>query len=527
MGLIFTSVSALTEKQSTWFQKMEDEYLGKWRGLDQDGVYGAQCVDLVNNYVAHIFPFSGSRKDYANTIGFGSGGQLYYNARNEYFDKIPYYDGFIPQSGDIAVWGGGVLTSTFGHVAVVYYADQNGMILVHQNGSTSQVVFQEGIAYHALDAWDGPLMGFLRPKTDKIALRNPGMSPDKYNVVMDQKYNLTRVKENVSNVQVAKAKAEQEAKAKAEQEAKAKAEQEAKAKAEQEAKAKAEQEAKAKAEQEAKAKAEQEAKAKAEQEAKAKEKQEAARSEKIAKAKEAAKAKETVKAEKEAKEGKNVKEEEILAVSYTEEVKDAEKDVYTELVQLGIIKPSSTNKKSDLLTRAEAITFVLRLTGQEENARKLSAEDMNRALNRIADIDEVPEWSKPYMAYAVENKLISGVAKMPDGKIVVAAKGNISGTHFSWILLNSLGYEISSVDEVQFSYENMIESKKNFYSKAQEQGILQKSLLNRDESAKIIYDFLKCGKFADSDLGEGLTIKDKLIALNYLSEEEHKRVIKN
>ena len=94
------------------------------KSLDQDGVYGAQCVDLIRYYYQFlgVSPVSGNGCDYAkNSLPSG-------------WQRIKIYNGFIPQPGDIAVWT--YASSAYGHVAIITSADSSRMNVVEQNGST-------------------------------------------------------------------------------------------------------------------------------------------------------------------------------------------------------------------------------------------------------------------------------------------------------------------------------------------------------------------------------------------------------
>jgi len=94
------------------------------KSLDQDGVYGAQCVDLIRYYYQFlgVSPVSGNGCDYAkNSLPSG-------------WQRIKTYNGFVPQPGDIAVWT--YASSAYGHVAIITSADSSKMNVVEQNGST-------------------------------------------------------------------------------------------------------------------------------------------------------------------------------------------------------------------------------------------------------------------------------------------------------------------------------------------------------------------------------------------------------
>ena len=74
-------------------------YSGK--SFDYDGVSGVQCVDLIKMYLDKVFGIKagawGNAKDY------------YENFNNlplkNSFDRIANTASFVPQQGDIAVWG--------------------------------------------------------------------------------------------------------------------------------------------------------------------------------------------------------------------------------------------------------------------------------------------------------------------------------------------------------------------------------------------------------------------------------------
>ncbi len=412
MAFIITPVSALTEKQANWFKLMEEEYLGKGRSIDQDGVYPGQCVDLVNNYVSYIFPFGGHKKDYSRTIGFGSGGELYYGAKDSYFEKIPYSEGVIPKSGDIVAWGGGGRTGSRGHVAVVYYADSNGMVLIHQNGSASRIVFQEHTDYHRIEAWSGRLLGFLRPKYDKLKVHDANFNDKIYNVILEGWNQPKRVLDNHE---------------------------------------------------------------------------------------------------------------------------------YNTLQDLHLISPSKSNKPSDILNRLQATVLVLRLTGNEEIAINMTDYEVEEGLNTLSDVEEIPDWAKKHVAYAINNKIISGVSTTEDGKIVFSPKGTIKGNQFATLIYRTLGYNIVSTDEVAMLYRNMFENRNNvivnesidkliledIQKNSEEFGVklLNKRKISRNDASKIMYDMLVNAFYIDEEGKKTISLASRLLEQRVFKEEDLKAVL--
>lgn len=91
--------------------------------LDYDNQYGAQCVD----FIAFYYQYLGTTTPGGNACKYAT------NALPEGWCRYNYYNGFIPQPGDIAVWT--YMTSNNGHVAIVTSADSSGMCVVDQNGS--------------------------------------------------------------------------------------------------------------------------------------------------------------------------------------------------------------------------------------------------------------------------------------------------------------------------------------------------------------------------------------------------------
>ena len=93
------------------YNEFINTYNGK--GFDYDNVSGIQCVDLIKMYLDKVFGIKagawGNAKDY------------YENFNNlplkNSFTRIANTASFVPQKGDIVVWGAG-LGNTYGHIAI-------------------------------------------------------------------------------------------------------------------------------------------------------------------------------------------------------------------------------------------------------------------------------------------------------------------------------------------------------------------------------------------------------------------------
>lgn len=129
---------------------------------------------------------------------------------------------------------------------------------------------------------------------------------------------------------------------------------------------------------------------------------------------------------------------------------------YKALVDLKLISPSQTQSAADALDRLQAVVLVTRLSGKEKLVKNISEEDLVRGLGNISDLNEIPNWARPYVAFAINEGIISGVSKTADDKIVFGPNEPISGAVFSTILFRSLGYEVSDLSKANEIYKNMI-----------------------------------------------------------------------
>lgn len=84
------------------------QYVKSQGGVDTDGYYGKQCMDLYNSFMREVVGLDGNTgADRAKNI-------LNNNYVMENVERIDNYPEFVPEKGDIAVFTGG----EFGHVAI-------------------------------------------------------------------------------------------------------------------------------------------------------------------------------------------------------------------------------------------------------------------------------------------------------------------------------------------------------------------------------------------------------------------------
>lgn len=130
MGLIISFVMIITiMPQTIWASdagSREDAvkwaYAQEGKLLDYDKVYGTQCVDLVHYYYAYF-----GKASYAT----GNGCDFVNNKLPDGWTRIKNTADFVPQPGDIAVWGKEL--SQYGHVAIILSADAHSFVSMDQN----------------------------------------------------------------------------------------------------------------------------------------------------------------------------------------------------------------------------------------------------------------------------------------------------------------------------------------------------------------------------------------------------------
>lgn len=149
-----------------------DEFVKAYNGkaTDYDGAYGAQCVDLIKAYLNKVFGIKpgswGNAKYY--WLNFSKHSELTKN-----FTKIKNTASFVPQKGDIMVWGGSVGDGC-GHVAICTgEGDTSEFYSYDQNWN--------GKAMHKVKHDYDDVYGVLRPK-DQSKIKTSVSSSNTYPV---------------------------------------------------------------------------------------------------------------------------------------------------------------------------------------------------------------------------------------------------------------------------------------------------------------------------------------------------------
>src|SRR3954451_15896153 len=133
--------------------------------FDLDGLYGSQCVDLVNYYSKWIWP---GVSPWA-TLGGGNAKDIFYNASNDYYTKIvnDVNDANqVPDPGDIVCFAA-TATNPYGHIAVVVTPISGGLRVIQQDGTINVDANgnARGTAFIDNRPWGrSRCIGWLRPK---------------------------------------------------------------------------------------------------------------------------------------------------------------------------------------------------------------------------------------------------------------------------------------------------------------------------------------------------------------------------
>lgn len=134
------------------------------KGLDEDGVYGTQCVDGFKHFCRTVVGYNISKKSICNPTGFAT--SIWDNFEslglNKYFDKVAS-DKMV--DGDWAIWSKGSRDCPDSHVAMFRKDNGNGKgIFLGQNQAGSSNYSQTSISYSGI-------RGALRPKIYHQATR--------------------------------------------------------------------------------------------------------------------------------------------------------------------------------------------------------------------------------------------------------------------------------------------------------------------------------------------------------------------
>lgn len=121
-------------------QQFFDKYNNQ--GIDYDGYYGDQCVDLAQQYNQEVV---GGPRLTGNAV------DIFTTYPKDFYDKITNTPDGVPQEGDIMIWGTSI--GQYGHIAVFKDGDQNQFTSFDQNWPANSVCHFQAHNYSGVLGW--------------------------------------------------------------------------------------------------------------------------------------------------------------------------------------------------------------------------------------------------------------------------------------------------------------------------------------------------------------------------------------
>jgi len=126
-----------------------DEFITKYngKGIDFDGWFGDQCVDLMNQYVLEVLGVANPSSVLPGDTAY----HIYQNAKDPRFTKVPNTPTGVPQKGDIVFWD--TTLGPAGHVAVFITGDTTNFTSFDQNFPTGSLCHSQNHSYNSVAGW--------------------------------------------------------------------------------------------------------------------------------------------------------------------------------------------------------------------------------------------------------------------------------------------------------------------------------------------------------------------------------------
>jgi len=132
-----------------------DQFITKWqgKGIDFDGVYPNQCMDLMHQYVYDVLGITDKA-----TLAQPAAYQVFTNFSNvgghDQFQLIANTPTGVPQKGDIVFFGQAV--GAFGHVCIFIEGDVNSFTSFDANWPTGSLPHKQTHTYNGVLGWLHP-----------------------------------------------------------------------------------------------------------------------------------------------------------------------------------------------------------------------------------------------------------------------------------------------------------------------------------------------------------------------------------
>src|SRR3990167_857740 len=141
-----------------------DEFIKKYngKGIDYDGAFGNQCMDLYRQYVKEVLGFPQSPA----VVGAKDVWDTYLKTHYTKVGNTP--EGF-PNKGDVIIWG--KTYGPFGHIAVCIEADINKLKVFGQNDPLGTLCQERVYNYNHILGWLKPIKEEVMDKVDLGGLK--------------------------------------------------------------------------------------------------------------------------------------------------------------------------------------------------------------------------------------------------------------------------------------------------------------------------------------------------------------------
>ena len=129
------------------------DFINKWNNktADYDGVYGGQCVDLMNFYMQDVVGVQRPNYNYGGSTAY----EIYKKAKtDDNFTKIENTPTGVPIKGSIMFWD--TTVGSAGHVAIYLSGDVNRFKSFDQNWPTGSVCKETEHSYLGVCGWLEP-----------------------------------------------------------------------------------------------------------------------------------------------------------------------------------------------------------------------------------------------------------------------------------------------------------------------------------------------------------------------------------
>ena len=135
------------------------EWFDKWngKGIDFDGKFGFQCVDVYRQFVKEVL-------EAKQSISVTGAKDVWTTFLPEVFDQIKNSPKGVPQLGDVVIWGDTI--GVYGHVGICRDGNVNAFVSFDQNWPRLTDLNGNGLGVcHFQDHNYNGVSGWLRPKS--------------------------------------------------------------------------------------------------------------------------------------------------------------------------------------------------------------------------------------------------------------------------------------------------------------------------------------------------------------------------